>query len=150
MFVVYNSPSLLYLVIATQNGLRHNVILVWPPKLTSKQHINLHSFVNMHWTILPCQTLAIARDLAVRHSTKCSPCLHKAQCPLRRLTKNYINKYCKCDRPCAEVQGTVSSEQTWVTLRNQTSWADGVAQVIECLPSKHEALSSSPDTTKNK
>jgi hypothetical protein len=28
--------------------------------------------------------------------------------------------------------------------------AGGVAQVVECLPSQHEALSSNPCTTKNK
>jgi hypothetical protein len=28
--------------------------------------------------------------------------------------------------------------------------ADGVAQVVECLPSKHETLNSNPGTTKKK
>jgi hypothetical protein len=29
-------------------------------------------------------------------------------------------------------------------LQNKQSWADGLAQVVECLPSKHEALEFKP------
>jgi hypothetical protein len=29
-------------------------------------------------------------------------------------------------------------------------WTDGVAQVVDCLPSKHEVLSSNPSITKKK
>jgi hypothetical protein len=33
--------------------------------------------------------------------------------------------------------------------KNKKPWADGVTQVVECLPSKYETLSSNPSTTKN-
>jgi hypothetical protein len=39
------------------------------------------------------------------------------------------------------------------TIPNKTKhnfWTGFVAQVIECLPSKHEALNSNPSTTKTK
>jgi hypothetical protein len=29
-------------------------------------------------------------------------------------------------------------------------WTDGVAQVVDCLPSKHEVLSSKPSITKQR
>jgi hypothetical protein len=38
----------------------------------------------------------------------------------------------------------------YVVLYLKNKRAMGVAQVVKCLPSKHEALNSIPNTTKNK
>jgi hypothetical protein len=40
-------------------------------------------------------------------------------------------------------------KETFQNLKT-LNWAGGMAQVVECLPSNHEALSSNPDTTKSK